>query len=76
MAINMQISTIREKLRPTVKMFKINTCNKHITACSEKREKGPKHFFKTIGCSIHHAPSWSINPHPGAEWPQTCKFPL
>ena len=56
MATNMQISTIWKKLRPTVKMFKINTCNKHITACNEKREKSPKHFFKTIGWSIHQAP--------------------
>ena len=40
---------------PTVKVFKIMTCNKHTTACNEKRETSPKQFFKTIGCNLYHA---------------------
>ena len=68
MATNMQISIIRKKLRPTAKVFKIKTCNKHITACNEKREKSPKLFFKTIGCNIYQAPPWSRIPPNNVNW--------
>ena len=57
MATNMQISTIGEKAKAHCKDVQDQTLVKNILQLVVKKgKKGPKHFFKTIGRSLHQAP--------------------
>ena len=47
---NANFSTIREKPRPTVKMFKTSACKNTLQLVMENQEKSTKHNSKTIGC--------------------------